>query len=243
VRKRTLIALYFTHDAKSNARAGVPQARLTDRSHLRDAPLAEPVATRRVPAQARSRRTVRRILDAAEAIVGESGVDAATTRGIAERAGVAAPSLYRFFADRDEILDAVLERMLRDLDAHVEEAEQAFTGNSVEAFVRLEIDVHVSYYEEHPSYAKLWFGGRVSTRVVENVRARNQLLARRSREALIGVGLIDPATPEVVLDLLVEFGDSALDMAFRAGSRADREVIDAAIVALTAFAERWTPRA
>lgn len=205
--------------------------------------MKETLRTRRVPSQARSRRTVQRILDAAEAIVGESGVDAATTRAVAERAAVAAPSLYRFFADRDEILDAVLERMLRDLDAHVEQAEQAFTGTTIEEFVRLEIETHVAYCEQHPSYVKLWFGGRVSPPVVEIVRARNCLLARRAREALIAVELLDPATPEVVFDLLVEFGDSALDMAFRHTSRADRALIEAAIVALTAFAERWRPGA
>ncbi|MGB6578867.1 MAG: helix-turn-helix domain-containing protein, partial [Streptosporangiaceae bacterium] len=55
---------------------------------------------RREPTQQRSRRTVRQILAAAEQIVGTQGVDAATTRAIAERAGVAIPSLYRFFADR-----------------------------------------------------------------------------------------------------------------------------------------------
>ena len=132
--------------------------------------------------------------------------------------------------------------MLRDLDAHVEQAEQAFAGTSIEALVRLELDVHVAYYGQHPSYAKLWFGGRVSPRVVGNVRVRNRPLARRSRDALTAVGLIDGATPEVVFDLLVEFGDSALGMAFRDTARADREVIDTAVVALTAFAERWAAR-
>jgi hypothetical protein len=133
--------------------------------------------------------------------------------------------------------------MLRDLDAHVEQAEQAFTGNTIEEFVRLQIEVHVAYYEHHPSYAKLWFGGRVSPPVVEIVRARNRLLGHPAREGLIAVELLDPATPEVVFDLLVEFGDRALDMAFSHTSRVDREVIEAAIVALTAFAERWTPAA
>lgn len=216
---------------------------MTDPLDILNAPMTKTLRTRRVPIQARSRRTVQRILDAAEAIVGESGVDAATTRTVAQRAGVAAPSLYRFFADRDEILDAVLERMLRDLDAHVEQAEQAFTGHTIEEFVRLEIEVHVAYYEQHPSYTKLWFDGRVSPPVVEIVRARNRLLARRTREALITLELIDSATPEVVFDLLVEFGDSALDMAFRHTSHADHKVIENAIVALTAVAERWTPPA
>jgi hypothetical protein len=36
--------------------------------------------------------------------------------------------------------------MLRDLEAHVEQAEQAFTGRTIEDFVRLEIEVHVAYY-------------------------------------------------------------------------------------------------
>ena len=31
---------------------------------------------------------------------------------------MAIPSLYRFFADRDEILDALLEHMTADLDQH-----------------------------------------------------------------------------------------------------------------------------
>jgi len=52
-------------------------------------------------------------------------------------------------------------------------------------------------------------------------------------------GLISEATPQVVFDLLVKFGDGALDMAFRDGQLADREIIETAIVALTAFAERW----
>ena len=72
--------------------------------------------TRRAPTQERSRRTVGRILDAAEQIIGESGIEAATTRAIAERAEVSTPSLYRFFADRDEIFDALLHQILGEFD-------------------------------------------------------------------------------------------------------------------------------
>ena len=81
---------------------------------------------RREPTQQRNRRTVRQILDAAEQIVGTQGMDAATTRAIAERAGVAIPSLYRFFADRDEILDALAEHMTADLDQHARAAEASW---------------------------------------------------------------------------------------------------------------------
>ncbi|HEX7609885.1 MAG TPA: TetR/AcrR family transcriptional regulator [Solirubrobacteraceae bacterium] len=191
--------------------------------------------------QARSRRTVERILAATEAIIAEQGADAATTRSIATRAGVAAPSLYRFFADRDEILDALLEAMLAELEAHVEEAERGFSGETVEDYVRLELGLHVAYYQRHPSLASLWFGGRVSAAVVELVRARNQRLARRIRQALTSAGLVDSAVPDVVLELLVEYGDRTLDLAFRGGRHPDPEVIETGVTALTAFAERWAP--
>jgi AcrR family transcriptional regulator len=205
--------------------------------------VAPAVRSRRVPVQERSRRTVRQILDAAEQIVGESGVDAATTRAIAERAGVAAPSLYRFFADRDEILDALLEAMLEDLDAHAEEAERAFSGDSVEEFVRMELDLHVAFYERHPSVAPLWFGGRVSPAVVELVRARNRALAARAQRILTATGLIDAGAPKIVFELLVEYGDRTLEVAFRGRRRAHAQTIAAGALALAGVAQPWAPHA
>lgn len=202
---------------------------------------------RREPVQERSRRTVARILQATEEIIATDGVDAATTRTIAERAQVAAPSLYRFFDDRDAILDALLEEMLAQLETVVEEAERKLRGESIEsieAFLRLELEVHAAYFERHPSLARLWFGGRVSPAVVELVRARNRQLAGRARQVLTEAGLVDPATPELVFDLLIEYGDRTLDIAFRGGAHGEREVIEAGITALTAFAERFSaPRA
>ncbi len=200
--------------------------------------MTETLRTRRTPSQARSRQTVQRILDAAEELVEESGVDAVTTRAIAERAAVAAPSLYRFFADRDGVLDAMLERGLRDLDAHAAAAERAWVGTSIEDFIRLELDLHVAYYEEHPSFPKLWFGGRVSPPIVEEVQARNHALAQRARDVLVAAGLVPASTPAIVFDMLVGLGDRILDMAFSAPPGVDRDVVETGTVALTAFLER-----
>ena len=81
---------------------------------------------RRAPVQARSRQTVARILDAAVTIADQEGVDAVTTRTIADRAGVSYPSLYRFFADRDAILDELMERHCAEIDALCVAAEQTW---------------------------------------------------------------------------------------------------------------------
>jgi len=195
--------------------------------------------SRRTPTQERSRRTVQRILDAAEALVGESGIDAATTRAIAERAGVAAPSLYRFFADRDEVLDAVLERALQDLDGYIEQMQQQGGGDSIAGLVRRALEVHIDYYERHPSLVKLWFGGRVSPPVVEEVHERNRNLAHTLQTTLIARGLVDPATPDQVFEIVVEFGDRLLALAFSSGDRADRACVETGVEALTAILERY----
>ena len=106
--------------------------------------------------QERSRQTVTRILDAAAAIADEHGVDAATTRAIADRAGVSYPSLYRFFADREAILDELLERHCAELDARCVEAEQTWQIESPADLLNNELDLHVHYYRLYPSSARLW---------------------------------------------------------------------------------------
>ncbi|MEV7598660.1 TetR/AcrR family transcriptional regulator [Kitasatospora sp. NPDC089797] len=52
------------------------------------------------------------IVDAAAALLRESGPGAVTTRGVAERAGVQAPAIYRLFGDKDGLLEAVAEHVM-----------------------------------------------------------------------------------------------------------------------------------
>jgi len=193
---------------------------------------------RRQPVQARSRETVARILAATDELIAAGGVEAATTRAIADRAGVSAPSLYRFYADRDEIFDSLLRTELATLEAHVEEAERRWVVKSTRDFVTRELDLHVSYYEEHPSMARLWFGGRISPAVVAEVHRRNQTLARRVRSTMLALGMIDERVPESALVLMVELGDRILDLAFRDRARADVTVIEQGCNALCAYVER-----
>ena len=191
---------------------------------------------RRQPVQERSRETVARLLDAAAAIIDEAGVEAATTRAIAERAGVAYPSLYRFYADREEILEQLLERHLADLDAEAVAAEETWQITSIEDVIDRELDLHIAYYEEHPSAARLWLSGRSSPTVIAHVRERTRVLAERMRTALIGAGLIPLDTDSRVLLLVVELGDRILDVAFRGSSTHDPVIIQLGRTALKAYA-------
>ena len=53
-----------------------------------------------------------RIVDVAAQLMHEHGPSGVTTRGVAQRAGVQAPTIYRLFGDKDGLLDAVAEHVM-----------------------------------------------------------------------------------------------------------------------------------
>lgn len=72
-------------------------------------------SVRRSPSQARSRFTIKVLLEAAERTLGSRGLAGTTTRTVARLAGVSVGSLYQYFPSRDGLLQAVLRgRMERE---------------------------------------------------------------------------------------------------------------------------------
>ena len=92
--------------------------------------------SRRVPQQSRSRDRVARLLDAASSLVVEEGVEDLGTRGIAAAAGVPVASLYQYFADKDDILLALVERDIEEMDERVASAVGGLDPVTVPAIVR-----------------------------------------------------------------------------------------------------------
>lgn len=56
-----------------------------------------------------------RIVTVTLELMDEQGIGAATMRGVASRLGVRSMSLYRYVKDRDELFDAVVERIVNEL--------------------------------------------------------------------------------------------------------------------------------
>ena len=196
---------------------------------------AEPGRRRRQPVQARSRETVERILDAAAVLIEEGGVNAVTTRAIAERAGITAPSLYRFFADREQVLDALVEQHLERLSAFLAEAEAGWTPRSLPEFVEGELDFYVAYFRANRNAARLWLDGRVSPTVRAEVLRYNRGTAQRLHGVAVAAGLAAPQTDLLVFVMAVELGDRILDLAFRERRDPDPDVIRQGRIALTAY--------
>lgn len=69
----------------------------------------------RAPSQDRGQKRIDAILDAAEKVIVEVGVEAATTNAIAAKAGAGVGSLYHFFPNKDAIVSALSARYQADM--------------------------------------------------------------------------------------------------------------------------------
>ncbi len=70
---------------------------------------------RRKPSQERSKQVVEALLEATGQIIAERGLAQASTNHIARRAGVSIGSLYQYFANKDELLAALFDKLVDDL--------------------------------------------------------------------------------------------------------------------------------
>src|ERR1022692_4446493 len=83
---------------------------------------AEPSApARRLPVQSRSQHTVQRVLDAASSLLEQMPLEVVTTTRIATEAGLSIGALYRFFPDKQTIVDAIAVRHVIQFRSLVEE--------------------------------------------------------------------------------------------------------------------------
>lgn len=76
----------------------------------------------RAPQQERGQRRVEQILDAAELVFAELGVDGSSMQMIADRAGASVGSLYHFFPNKEAIVDALGARYAEAVRVTNEEA-------------------------------------------------------------------------------------------------------------------------
>jgi AcrR family transcriptional regulator len=100
-------------------------------------PLADDAIPGRGP-QAGRRDAVRnyyRILDAARAVLGESGADASMEE-IAARAGVGVGTVYRRFANKDALIDELVQIVVAESLAAAREALAAPGGEGLEQLLR-----------------------------------------------------------------------------------------------------------
>ena len=147
------------------------------------------------------------IVEAAARLLREQGVRAVTTRGVAEAAGVQAPTIYRLFGDKDGLVDAVAEHVM----ATYVTAKSVTTAADPVTDLRLGWRTHVEFGLANPElFALLTTPGRsepspATTAGIEVLRARVRRLAEAGLlkvDEARAVAMIHAAGTGTVLALL-----------------------------------------
>jgi AcrR family transcriptional regulator len=96
------------------------------------------------PKRERGRQRVQAIMSAAMDVFAEKGFDAATMTEIAARSDTAIGSLYRFFASKEVLADALLLRYTQHAEQGLEEIKHQVCGLSAESVAALLVDFMVA---------------------------------------------------------------------------------------------------
>jgi AcrR family transcriptional regulator len=200
---------------------------------------SSPGRLRRVPQQSRSRDRVERILDVAAELVVRDGVEALGTRGIALAAGVPVASLYQYFADKDDILLALVERDIAAMDEQVAADLAALDRLSVATVVETTMRAFVTVYHQRPAFVSLWLRGRTNQAITDYCRDHNRRLAQDLFRLADDVGLLSAEATPRHAELAVEMGDRLFQLAFEADLEGDPMVIGEAVKLVTAYLELY----
>ncbi|MFI6305040.1 TetR/AcrR family transcriptional regulator [Amycolatopsis thailandensis] len=79
----------------------------------------------RPPQQARSRESLQKVLAAAEHVLAVQGIEEFTVGAVAEQAGMSVGAIYRRFSGKNQLLYAVKDQLLGQLETGVAEALRA----------------------------------------------------------------------------------------------------------------------
>lgn len=110
--------------------------------------------TRRAPQQKRSRETVARIMDAAEALFADIGFMDTSVIMIAQQAGVSPASAYAYFRNKEEIFLSIMERFMHEAFAYTEASIEYILSDDQDLAKTIEWLVP-GLYEAHKLNGKL----------------------------------------------------------------------------------------
>jgi AcrR family transcriptional regulator len=196
-------------------------------------------ARRRVPRQERSRRRVEDLLDAAARLVVERGVDALTTRDIAEAAGAPVASLYQYFADKEGVLLALAQRDMAEMDTQVAEDLAKLEILSVRSLVHTTMGAFVKVYRRRPAFVQIYLRGRTNAAVHRFGREHNARIAESLFDFAVDAGLARNELTLEVAELAVEVGDRVFQLAYETDDDGDRRLIEEGMTMMTAYLERY----
>jgi AcrR family transcriptional regulator len=200
-------------------------------------PVPHATSLRRAPVQRRSAERLTRILDACADLLDEVGYDTLSTRAVAQRAGVPIGSVYRFFGNKRQMVDALAQRNLeRYSERVVQRLREAGDGGWREAMDAV-LDEYLEMKRTAPGFSLVDFGNQIP--VGARQAEPNHRVADRLTELLSGY--LDREPDEElrrVFLIAVETADTLVHLAFRVAPDGDEKIIEEMREMLRAYLAR-----
>jgi AcrR family transcriptional regulator len=185
-----------------------------------------PSGLRKAPQQARSRARVEAILAAADRILATEGVEALTTRRIADVAGVPVGTLYQFFDDKDAILAAVARAHMAAHASAMRDILDKARGARWFDLVDEVFDRYVDLYRQHPGYLAIRTGRYLSRELLQLDEDNNAMVAESLRQILVSQEhLADGPALAVACRAGVAASEALLQLAFRDDPDGDAAIL------------------
>ncbi|MFB6726703.1 TetR family transcriptional regulator [Kribbella sp. NPDC056345] len=134
--------------------------------------------------------TVAAIADAALAVIRDVGVEGLTMRGVAERLGVRAPTLYHHVQNKAELLDLVARNAFDEFASDEAAYEELRSIDEWIALTRIGSLEFRAFYADHPGLAAL-MQAKVTPDRDQGAGSR-ALLVRVQIESLVRLGVPEP---------------------------------------------------
>jgi len=111
------------------------------------------------PTQKRAQESVDKLVEAATRVLAEFGYEGASTNRIAEYADVGIATLYRYFKDKDDLVDAVFQRQVADTEALASGVIVSALNDTLDGALRTILRTAVETMERNAPLYRVFTGG------------------------------------------------------------------------------------
>lgn len=192
------------------------------------------MGSRRAPMQPRSMQTIHRLVDAASSLLSRMPLEEVSTTRIAGEAGISVGALYRFFPDKQSIIDAVAVRHVsrfrqlleRDAIPMLEREMASLADFQPARLLDSVVDAYVGYLDEHRDFRAISFGRHISAEAKEHEVSPTVGLPAMLKDFMLE-RLEIPNNPQLDLMLRVvsEAGERLIAFAYEQPTREERDRI------------------
>lgn len=185
------------------------------------------VVMRTEPVQQRSAERITLLLDAAAALIDDTGIDGVTTSAVAKRSRSSVGVVYRYFPNIQSLLRALAAR---NMERYLERVWEGVENSPPEPWSSFDatLDAFIDMTRHEPGFRALRFGDVIDQRFISPELSNNAMLARAFADQVGRTYSFEPDDELVFhVEVAVEIASGLLTRAFQLDKNGDARFIEA----------------